>query len=136
MKPVTLVPGGVWTQVTLPGGPMKTIITTSGEFLTGSEIADAVTAYAHALARARALDVVDIPFVAPDGSLRRAQFRIGWHERTAVTSDERPMEELMEIDTILDLHAKSRSATLARDVGVRGGSSDIRQDTTNWDEII
>jgi hypothetical protein len=114
---------------------VKTIITTSGEFLTGTEIADAVTAYALALARARALDVVDIPFVAPDGSQHRAQFRIGWHERTAVTSDERQVEELVEIDTILDLHAKSRLTTLARDAGVRGSRADIPQDT-NWDEII
>ncbi|SFR93184.1 hypothetical protein SAMN04487846_0762 [Microbacterium sp. cf046] len=114
---------------------MKTIITTSGDFLTGTEIADAVTAYALALARVRALDVVDIPFVAEDGSFQRAQFRIGWHERTAVTTEGRTVEELMEIDTTLELHAKSRSTALGRDAGVRGRPADSRQDT-NWDEII
>jgi hypothetical protein len=114
---------------------MKTIITTSGEFLTGTEIADAVTAYALSLARARALDVVDIPFVADGGSVKRAQFRIGWREKTAVVSDDRPAEELLEIDTILELHAKSRSKTLLRDAAVRGGLTD-GPDDTNWDEII
>jgi hypothetical protein len=115
---------------------MHTIITTSGEFLTGTEIAGAVMAYALALARARALDVVDIPFLAADGSVQRTQFRIGWQERTAaVTSDDRPADELVEIDTILELHAKSRSTTLFRDSGVRGVHADIRRDT-NWDEII
>lgn len=114
---------------------MKTIITTSGEFRTGTEIADAVTAYALALARARALDVVDIPFLAHDGSTQRVQFRIGWNERTVVTSDYQPAEELVEVDTILELHAKSRSTTLARDAGGRGRRTDAWQDT-NWDDII
>lgn len=114
---------------------MKTVITPSGAFLTGTEIADAVTAYALALARVRALDVVDIPFVASDGSLRRAQFRIGWQVETAVTSDEQPADELLEVDTILELHAKSRSTTLARDAGVRGRFVAAAKDT-NWDEVI
>ena len=114
---------------------MKTIITASGAFLTGTEIADAVTAYALALSRVRALDVVDIPFVARDGSHRRAQFRIGWQVDTAVTSAGQPAEELLEVDTILDLHAKSRSATLERDAGVRGGFVEVSPDT-NWDEVI
>jgi len=113
---------------------MKTIITRSGAFRTGTEIADAVTAYALALARVRALDVVDIPFLTRDGSVRRAQFRIGWQVETAVTSDERPEDELMEVDTILDLIGKSRSATLSRDAGVRGGS--VAAHDTNWDEFI
>ncbi len=46
---------------------MKTIVTPLGSFPTGTEIADAVTGYALALARARTVDVVDIPFVADDG---------------------------------------------------------------------
>lgn len=114
---------------------MKTIITASGAFLTGTEIADAVTAYALALARARALDVVDIPFLTRDGSLHRAQFRIGWQVETAVTSDERSTDELMEVDTILDLLDKARSSTLSRDAGVRGRFSESPHDT-NWDEFI
>jgi hypothetical protein len=114
---------------------MKTIVTTSGDFLTGTEIADAVTAYALALARSHALDVVDIPFAAPDGSIQRAQFRIGWNERTAVISDGRPADELVGIDTILALHAKSRSTTIFRDAAARGGLIDTRHDI-NWDEII
>ena len=65
---------------------MKTIRTAGGSFLTGTEIADAVTAYGLALARARDLDVVDIPFVTEAGSVSRAQFRIGWLIDTVVTA--------------------------------------------------
>ena len=114
---------------------MKTIVTASGAYRTGTEIADAVTAYGLALARARELDIVDIPFVGPDGALNRVQFRIGWLIETAVTTDLRPAEEVIEIDTTLDLLDRTRFVSRAqrqntnpRQPGVRGESS--------WDEII
>ena len=64
--PVTPDPGGFSISED-SGAAVKTIITASGAFRTGTEIADAVTAYSLALARARAVDVVDIPFVATAG---------------------------------------------------------------------
>ena len=94
---------------------MKTIGTAFGAFLTGTEIADAVTAYGLALARIRALDVVDIPFVAGDRSVQRVQLRIGWMVEILVTSDGRTVDELIEPDTILDLISKSRALAQRRD---------------------
>lgn len=114
---------------------MKTIRTARGSFLTGDEIADAVTSYGLALARARELDVVDIPFVAQNGSVNRAQFRVGWFIETVVTADEQPTDELIDVDTIFDLLAKSRSLTASRNATERRQST-IVPDNTNWDEYI
>ena len=118
-----------------PGGAMKTIVTSSGAFLTGTEIADAVTAYGLALARVRALDVVDIPFVTADGSLHRAEFRIGWGVDMVVDSDEQPADELIEVDTILDLIAKSRLLTPSRGSRLGRPWADVPGET-DWDEFI
>jgi hypothetical protein len=114
---------------------MKTIVTTCGSFLTGSAIADAVSAYGLELARERALDVVDIPFVAVDGSVRRAQLRAGWLVETVVTYDEQRADELIDRDTTLVLRAKTRSLTVPAGpalvpAGGRGGRD------LDWDEII
>ena len=114
---------------------MKSIITRSGAFVTGAEIADAVMAYGLALARIGALDVVDIPFVASNGSVGRVQLRIGWKIETAVTSDEQPTDELIEIDTIFGLLAKARSVAQSRPTdGSRRWTE--AWDDTNWDELI
>lgn len=109
---------------------MKTIRTSCGSFLTGSEIADAVTSYGLALARACELDVVDIPFVAADGSVNRVEFRIGWQVETVVTADEQPADELIEVDTIFDMLAKSRSLTARRTARAALPAE------TDWDEFI
>lgn len=114
---------------------MKTIRTARGSFLTGNEVADAVTAYGLALARARELDVVDIPFVALDGSINRAQVRIGWLIETVVTADEHPADELIDVDTIFDLLARSRSLTASRNPMANHRTIIVRDDT-NWDEVI
>lgn len=114
---------------------MKTIRTTCGSFLTGTEIADAVTAYALALARARDLDVVDIPFVRDDGSVNRAEFRIGWLVETVVIAAEEPVSELIDVDTIFDLLAKARSITASRTTSENSRWTVVRDDA-NWDELI
>ena len=114
---------------------MKSVITRSGVFLTGTEIADAVSAYDLALARVRAMDVVDIPFLAADGSQHRVQVRIGWGTETAVTSDEQPADELIEVDTIFDLLAKTRSLTPPAPSEAKRRLTEVWDDT-NWDDII
>jgi len=92
---------------------MKIIITTRGSFLTGSEIADAVSTYGLALARMRDLDVVDVPFVTRAGTLSRAQFTIGWGAETAAVMAPERDPELFEIDTILNMLAKATTLTHA-----------------------
>lgn len=86
---------------------MKTIVTPLGSYLTGTEIADAVSGYGLALARARDLDTVDIPFLTSDGTLSRATIRIGWRVDTATVSAEERDGELHEISTILGLLART-----------------------------
>jgi len=114
---------------------MKTVITRSGVYLTGTEIADAVSSYGLALARVQALDVVDIPFLEADGTQHRVQMRIGWGVETAVTSDEQPADELIELDTIFDLLAKTRALT-QRAASAADRRLTEERDHTNWDEII
>lgn len=114
---------------------MKTIVTSTGSFVTGDEIADAVAAYGLALARARRTDVVDIPFLARDGSLSRVKLRIGWLEETISTAEENRHEELLEIDTIIDLLDRAgalsaRNAPNGRTRWMSGGGD------TDWDEVI
>ena len=115
---------------------MKTIRTASSSFFTGTEIADAVTAYGLALARAHDLDVVDIPFVGDDGSINRAEFRIGWLIDTVVTADdEQSTDELIDVDTIFALLSKSRSFTETRKTAASRPRTDVPIGT-NWDEFI
>ena len=114
---------------------MKTIRTAGHSFLTGTEIADAVMAYGLALARVRDLDVVDIPFVTADGSITRVEFRIGWLIDTVVTAVEQRADELIDVNTIFGLLAKTRSLTPTR---IRMASRDrtALRDDANWDELI
>lgn len=114
---------------------MKTIVTASGAFPTGNEIADAVTAYGLALARVRELDVIDIPYVTHDGEIHRAQLRVGWLVETYVTSDEQVVDELIEADTIFDVMAKTRAISKSIDPG-RPGPSTAAWNETNWEDVI
>ncbi|WP_159605483.1 hypothetical protein [Agromyces humi] len=86
---------------------MKLITSRVGSFLTGNEIADAVMRYGLALARKQQLDLIEIPFVSTDGSVRRAQFLIGWQLETAAISRVEQSDELVEADTAQLLNAKA-----------------------------
>jgi hypothetical protein len=86
---------------------MKLLTSRNGSFLTGDDIADAVLHYGLALTRRRELDVVDIPFVATDGAVHRAQFTVGWMFDTAAISDAEPSDELIDSDTARSLRAKA-----------------------------
>lgn len=88
---------------------MKLLTSRNASYLTGNEIADAVMHYGLALARRQELDVVDIPFVATDGEVRRVQLMIGWLTDTAAVSDGYRAEELVESDTTRSLVAKAES---------------------------
>jgi len=117
---------------------MKTIVTTIGSFATGTEIADAVTDYALALARCHAVDVVDLPFIATDGSHHRIQLRIGWLTETAAVSGPYFDDEPTEIETVLTLQhkavklgARRRSAVL-----VPAYVHPLGRPEPDWDELI
>ena len=114
---------------------MKTIRTAGSSFLTGTEIADAVMAYGLALARVRELDIVDIPFVTADGAITRAEFRIGWLIDTVITTDEQGVDELMDVNTIFGLLAKTRSLTPSH-IPMSSHKWTASGDDANWDELI
>ena len=57
---------------------MKALTTRVGSYVTGDAVADAVLSYALALARARQLDVVDLPFIAGGGEVARVKMMVGW----------------------------------------------------------
>ena len=114
---------------------MKTIVTPTGSFLTGTEIADAVAAYGLALARARRSDVIDIPFLTADGAVNRVQLRIGWLVDTITTVEEEPAEELLEIDTIIDLLDKA--GALSETSAPNGRTRWVSEwGESDWDDVI
>jgi hypothetical protein len=114
---------------------MKTIVTAGESFRTGSEIADAVTGYGLALARIRDLDVVEIPYIAKNGTVYRAQLRIGWLIDMVVTFDDRVTDELIEADTIFGILAKTRAIERSPARRAHKGVGKLR-DGTDWDEVI
>jgi hypothetical protein len=116
---------------------MKIIVTTYGSYPTGTEIADAVTGYGLALARAQSVDVVDIPFITADGSVGRVDLRIGWHSDMAAVTTDDSLEELVEVDTILTLLSKTNYLEGRR--GIEFAADDVEQlrsGDLNWDDII
>jgi hypothetical protein len=86
---------------------MKLITSRIGSYLTGNEIADAVIRYGLALARKHELDVVEIPFLATDGTVQKAQFTVGWQVETAAISRSLPDNEMLEFDSAGVLNAKA-----------------------------
>ena len=104
---------------------MKILSTRNGSFLTGSEIADAVVHYGLALSKRRDIDSINVPFVSTDGTVDRVDLFIGWGFAMAAISDDRPRDELVEIDTILDLYTKAHSIGIAH--GLPFSAEDIEQ---------
>jgi hypothetical protein len=91
---------------------MKVLINRNGSYLTGDDLADAVMHYGLALARKREMDIVDIPFVASDGWVRRVQLTVGWNvdtTSTSTTSTGEASDELVESETTRALNVKADS---------------------------
>lgn len=105
---------------------MKTIWTPALALVTGSEIADAVLSYGLVLARARRLELVDIPVFVASGVIRRARFMVGWSAEPVVSTEVMPgVEELVEPVTVLDL--LDRAAM----VGIHRGQGFSREEVEN-----
>ena len=86
---------------------MKALTTRVGTYVTGDAVADAVLSYALALARAQALDLVDIPFRAASGAVSRVQLRLGWLvDLDCVSHGGLPESELIDGNLITDLSAR------------------------------
>ena len=83
---------------------MKRIVTSFGGFLTGDEIADAVSRYSLALAKAHETEVVEIPYRPLPGRIDRIELRIGWLVDIGVVRQGEDGRELLEPETVRHLH--------------------------------
>jgi hypothetical protein len=116
---------------------VKTIVTAYGSYMTSSELADAVTGYGLALARSHSVDVVDLPFVAEDGSSGRVQLRVGWLSDMATVLIDGSHDELLELDAVLTIVEKTES--LEGDRGTAFAEDDMpdfRSAEPNWEDVI
>jgi hypothetical protein len=90
---------------------MKRIYHPGGSIITGSDLADAVMAYAEALSNRRETDVVDIPVITDDGSPGRAQFLIGASSQLVSVTSAAAAPELTEAATTDAMHDKVRASS-------------------------
>lgn len=88
---------------------MKALTTRVGTYVTGDAVADAVLEYALALARARQIDLVDVPFRAADGEIARVRFRIGWMTDVDAVADGRRGPEVTDDAATAELRARERA---------------------------
>ena len=101
---------------------MKALTTRVGTYVTGDAVADAVLRYALALARVRALDVVEIPFRAASGAVSRVQLRLGWLvDLDCVSEGGLPERELTDGILITDLRARELALHPSGDASFRTG---------------
>jgi len=87
---------------------MKALTNRVGTYVTGDGVADAVLSYALALARARQLDVVDIPFIS-GREVARVKMMVGWMVDIDAVSRGRGDPELTDPALTDDLKAREGS---------------------------
>ena len=93
---------------------MKMLTVGGGSYLTGSAIADAVLRYGLALAKRRDVDLVDIPYLAGAGDVRRAEFMIGWRHTVQAVTQTIDGEELVEVGTAFAIDEKATATMVPR----------------------
>ncbi|TBN57171.1 hypothetical protein EYE40_07025 [Glaciihabitans arcticus] len=86
---------------------MKRIYYASGSFLTGSAIADAIVAYADALAHSEGSDVVNFPILHDDGTPGEASMLIGPASQLACSTAPEHHAELENDVLVADLAKRS-----------------------------
>ncbi|MCU1550666.1 MAG: hypothetical protein JWR36_1226 [Glaciihabitans sp.] len=88
---------------------MKRIYYASGSVLTGDRMADAIVAYAAALAIREFSDTIDIPVSLPNGSEARAQLLIGPASQLVVVPEPEAREAAEDEETIAELLSRARA---------------------------
>ncbi|MFC5792049.1 hypothetical protein EDM22_14765 [Agromyces tardus] len=76
-----------------------------GELLTGSEIAEAVVAYAAALGRSNSAASIDIPVRTNGGTTRRAHLLVGPASQLVTEPVDTDLEELVDAALVAELRA-------------------------------
>ena len=79
---------------------MKHIVMSIGTFRTGDLLAEAVGRYALALAHAYDSAVVDVPYLSADGTLQRAELRVGWLVDIGIVTADGDEEEVVDPDAL------------------------------------
>jgi hypothetical protein len=113
---------------------MKLLTNSNGSYLTGDEIADAVLHYGLLLTRRHDVDLVNVPFVDNDGAVHRVELTIGWQSQTTAVSNTGPTDELLEVDTILDIYGRADSLTVIRAQPFTDEQRDELLDWPSFDE--
>jgi hypothetical protein len=88
---------------------MKRIYYASGSVLTGDRMADAIVAYASALAQREISDTIDIPVSLPNGTEARAQLLIGPASQLVVVPEADARDVAEDDETIAELSMRARA---------------------------
>ena len=92
---------------------MKLLINSSGAYLTGDDIADAVLDYGMALANEQRVDLVEVPYIVTDdhGAVGTVRLTVGWRADVSATQHQGAHPELLDDALLLELH--TRTSTLS-----------------------
>lgn len=107
---------------------MKRVITSFGAFCTGDAVADAMSRYALALARAHDTDLVEIPYLDDDDVARRLELRVGWLVEIGIVPEAGHGDELLDHDTVERLDELTRSVRRSH-----VGDDDVSASWSSWD---
>ena len=88
---------------------MKTLITATGSYLTGSRIADAVMRHGLALSRRHDVGLVELPFIDADGVVRRVSIMSGWQVGVASVSHADSGPELVDDAAVSIIESRAAS---------------------------
>jgi hypothetical protein len=114
---------------------MKYLATLSGRFLTGSELAEALQSLSASLASHQFCEIVDIPIIDTDGVHRRAQVEAGYGAPITLVEAPAPYEELVEVDTVLQLYERAQTVGVVRGFPFVPDELD-ETDWSVWDDCI
>lgn len=84
---------------------MKILTNRMGSFVTSDDVADAVVAYHLALVARREVDLVGVPVLDGQGTVRHAEIAVGW----LTLIEARAGADFEALDTARDLHARARA---------------------------
>ena len=88
---------------------MKILTYTGAELMTGDAIADAVLEYCAALADEATAETLEIPVLHADGTRGTASLVVGPASQIVAIDVDTDFEELIDEETILLLHARTRA---------------------------
>ncbi len=106
---------------------MKTLVTTTGSYLTGDDISDAVIEYWEVLADNHASAVVEIPFYADDDRISNVRLTIGWMLPLAVVDSTSPLA-LEDTALVQLLHLRARPDRSYADTPFSAGEVSVDAD--------